>query len=82
MLLCIHLILNICIKGKFLSYVSCYLHYIYYNYMKKKTNKSEHMLRIEYNVLQTYAERMAAQSKKQFRFDNVLLLGIEGSNVF
>ena len=40
------------------------------------------MLRIEYNVIQNYAEKMAARSKKCFRFDNVLLLGLEGSNVF
>ena len=53
-----------------------------YNIIEKKKRKTERMLRIEYNVIQNYAEKMAARSKKRFRFDNVLLLGLEGSNVF
>ena len=66
--------------GTLLSYLVVYI--IYIIIILKKNEKNECMLRIEYNVIQNYAEKMAARSNKQFRFDNVLLLGLEGSNVF
>ena len=72
---------SIRIMGTLLSYLVIYIIYIII-ILKKKLKKTERMLRIEYNVIQNYAEKMAAQSKKRFRFDNVLLLGLEGSNVF
>ena len=40
--------------------ISCYLHYYIIIILKKKTKKTERMLRIEYNVIQNYAEKMAA----------------------
>ena len=65
MLLCIHLILNIRIMGILLSYLFIYIIYIII-ILKKKKQKAERMLRIKYNVIQNYVEKMAARSKKRF----------------
>ena len=51
--------------GTLLSYLVIYIIYIIIIILKKK-EKNECMLRIECNVIQNYAEKMAAQSKKRF----------------
>ena len=59
-----------------------YLHCVHTKLYWKKYEKTEHMIRMKYNVIQNYAKKMAARSKKRFQFDNILLLELEGSNVF
>ena len=70
--------------GTLLSYLVIYIIYIYIIIIleKQKKNKTEHMLRIEYNVYKITRKEMAARLKKLFQCDNILLLGLEGSDVF